>query len=141
MDRRVRIAPLLAWLSSRTMENFFCFLFWNLALLAAVRFGCWLVRCARPDLSLNGTRVFLGLIAIALVFDTVVTFLVFAEAGGPWQAHNPSETYPERALAYISSALLALLAVRFARRREARKAPAGSLQIETSAYSKSTLPM
>jgi hypothetical protein len=123
------------------MVNFFCFLFWNLALLAAARVACWLVRCARPDIALNGTRVFLGLIAIALVFDTAVTFLVFAEAGGPWQEHNPSETYPERALAYVLAALIAQLAARLARRREARKAAAGALEIETSAYSKSTLPM
>jgi hypothetical protein len=37
--------------------------------------------------------------------------------------------------------LLAVLAIRFTRQREARKAPAGALEIETSAYSKSTLPM
>jgi hypothetical protein len=123
------------------MVNFICFLFWNLALLAAIRVGCWLVRCARPDIALNGTRVFPGLMAIALAFDTAVTFLVFAEAGGPWQVHNPSETYPERALAYVLAALLAVLAGRLTRHREARKAPASALEIETSPYSKSTLPM
>ncbi|WP_321913777.1 hypothetical protein [Paraburkholderia sp. J11-2] len=126
------------------MVNFICFLLWNLALLFAVRVGCWLVVCARPDLTLNGTRIFVGLMAIALAFDTAVTFLVFASAGGPWQAHNPSETYPERAFAYALAALMALLLVRHARRQDARQAhsgPAGAQAIETSPYSKSTLPM
>ncbi|MEM5327531.1 hypothetical protein VSR34_13120 [Paraburkholderia sp. JHI2823] len=125
------------------MVNFVSFLISNLALLVAVRAGCWLVRCARPDVTLNGTRVFAGLMAIALTFDTAVTFLVFADAGGNWQAHNPSETYPERALSYALAALLALLLAWRTRRRKARKARArpGELEIETSAYSKSTLPM
>ena len=123
------------------MVNFVCLLISNLALLVAVRSGCWLVRCARPDVTLNGTRVFAGLMAIALAFDTAVTFLVFADAGGNWQAHNPSGTYPERALSYVLAALLALILAWRTRRGEARKARAGKLEIETSAYSKSTLPM
>ncbi|CAG9256597.1 hypothetical protein [Paraburkholderia unamae] len=129
------------------MVNFICFLLWNLALLVAVRVGCWLIHCTRPDLTLHGTRVFVVLMAIALVFDTAITFLVFADAGGAWKAHNPSETWPERALAYALAALLALLAARRARRVESRKArstrtaPEGALEIETSPYSKSTLPM
>lgn len=123
------------------MVNFICFLLWNLALLAGVRVGCWLIGCTRPDVTLNGTRVFVGLMAIALAFDTAVTFLVFADAKGPWQVHNPSETYPERALAYVLAALLALLIARHARRREARKTSASALEIVTSPYSKTTLPM
>ena len=126
------------------MVNFICFLLWNLALLFAVRVGCWLIVCARPDLTLHGTRIFVGLMAIALAFDTAVTFLVFADAGGPWQAHNPSETYPERAFAYVLAALLALLIARHARRQETRKTRDGqpaAQAIETSPYSKSTLPM
>jgi len=123
------------------MVNFVCFLIWNLALLFAIRVGCWLIGCARPDVTLNGTRVFAGLMAIALAFDTAVTFLVFVDAGGNWQVQNPSETYPERALSYVFAALLALLMAWRARRRQARKARAGELEIETSPYSKSTLPM
>ncbi|WP_322032355.1 hypothetical protein [Paraburkholderia sp. J76] len=126
------------------MVNFVCFLLWNLALLFAVRVGCWLIGCARPDVALNGTRIFVGLMSIALAFDTAVTFLVFADAGGPWQAHNPSETYPERAFAYALAALMALLIARHARRQDSRKArsePAGEQEIETSPYSKSTLRM
>lgn len=138
------------------MLDFLSFLLWNLALLAAVRVSCWLIRCARPDLSLHGTRVFLGLMAIALVFDTAVTFLVFADAGGPWRVHNPSETYSERAYSYVLAALVALLVARHMKQRrvsreqrESRessrsrngKAPEGALEIKTSPYSKSTLPM
>ncbi|HTR09985.1 MAG TPA: hypothetical protein VMJ11_25705 [Paraburkholderia sp.] len=123
------------------MVNFIAVLLSNLALLVGARVGCWLIRCARPDLALYGTSIFLGLMASALTFDTAITFLVFADASGPWRVHNPSETYPQRALAYVLAALLALLAVGYARRREARKAPASALEIETSPYSKSTLPM
>ncbi|MEM5314109.1 hypothetical protein [Paraburkholderia sp. JHI869] len=126
------------------MVNFVCFLLWNLALLFAVRVGCWLIGCTRPDITLNGTRIFVGLMAIALVFDTAVTFLVFADAGGPWQAHNPSETYPERAFAYVLAALIAVLIAWHARRQDSRttrNGAAATQEIETSAYSKSTLPM
>ncbi|WP_051481690.1 hypothetical protein [Paraburkholderia nodosa] len=126
------------------MVNFICFLLWNLALLFAVRVGCWLIGCARPDLTLNGAHIFIGLMATALAFDTALTFLVFAEAGGPWQAHNPGETYAVRAFAYALAALMALLIAWHARRQASRKAhngPPGAQEIETSRYSKSTLPM
>lgn len=104
------------------MVNFVCVLLWNLALLVAVRVGCWLVGCARPDLTPNGARLFQGLMAIALAFDTAVTFLVFAEAGGPWRSHNPSETWRERALAYVLAALLAWYPAWRARRRKSHDA-------------------
>ncbi|QGZ62220.1 hypothetical protein [Paraburkholderia acidisoli] len=126
------------------MLDFVCFLFWNLALLGAVQLACWLIRCARPDLTPHGTRIFLGLMTIALAFDTALTFLVFADAGGPWRMHNPSETYGERASAYVLAALLALMLARYLKQRETRqpRQPAqGPVEIETSPYSKSTLPM
>jgi hypothetical protein len=134
-------SPLSPGRSSRIMVNFFCLLIWNLALLAAARVTCWLVRCARPDLTPNGTRVFLGLMAIALAFDTALTFLVFADAGGSWRVNNASDSYPARACAYGFAALIALLVARWPHRHEQRKTPAASVEIETSPYSKSTLPM
>jgi hypothetical protein len=125
------------------MYTFVCCLLSNLALLAAVQLACWLIRAMRPDLTVRGTRVFIGMIALALVFDAALTFLVFADAGGPWRARNPEETFFERAAAYVLAAALAIAFARLAHKRSnARsKTPPGALVIETSPYTKTTLPM
>lgn len=124
------------------MYIFVCCLLSNLALLSAVQLACAIVRAVRPELHLRGTRVFIGIIAIAFVFDAALTFLVFADAGGPWRVRNPVETFFARAAAYLLAIVLAFVLARVWRRRGARrKAPPGALVIETSPYSKSTLPM
>lgn len=124
------------------MYTFVCCLLSNLALLAVVQLACAIARAMRPDLHVRGTRVFIGVIAIAFVFDAALTFLVFADAGGPWRAHKPAETFIARAVAYLLAVLLAIvLALVWRRRSACRKAPPGALVIETSPYSKSTLPM
>ncbi|MDR3100822.1 MAG: hypothetical protein LBV73_27635 [Paraburkholderia sp.] len=114
----------------------------NLALLAAVQLACAIVRAMRPDLHVHGTRVFIGVVALAFVFDAALTFLVFADAGGPWREHKPAETFFARTTAYLLAAVLAIALARFGCRRSARRrAPPGALVIETSPYTKSTLPM
>ncbi|CAB3796769.1 hypothetical protein LMG28688_04381 [Paraburkholderia caffeinitolerans] len=124
------------------MYTFVCCLLSNLALLAAVQLACAIARAMRPDLRVRGTLMFAGIIAIALVFDAALTFLVFADAGGPWRAHNPTETFYARAAAYLLAVVLAFVLARVWRRRSARRqAPPDALVIETSPYSKSTLPM
>jgi hypothetical protein len=124
------------------MYTFVCCLLSNLALLAAVQLACWFIRAMRPDLTVRGTRVFIGMIALAFVFDAALTFLVFADAGGPWRARNPEETFFARAAAYVLAAALAIVLAQYVRKRSTRReAPSGALVIETSPYSKSTLPM
>lgn len=128
------------------MYNFVCCLLSNLALLAAVQLVCWFIRAMRPDLSVHGERVFIGMIAIAFVFDAALTFLVFADATGPWQRYHPVSAFCARALAYALAVAVALAfarrAARAAAQRNAREPRQdGALVIETSPYSKSRLPM
>ncbi|QBQ96791.1 hypothetical protein [Paraburkholderia pallida] len=124
------------------MYTFVCCLLSNLALLAAVQLTCGIVRAMRPDLRVHGTRVYIGVIALAFVFDAALTFLVFADAGGPWRNHKPADTFLARASAYLLAAVLAIALARLGYRRSARPAtqPDG-LEIKTSPYTKSTLPM
>lgn len=132
------------------MYNFVCCLLSNLALLAVAQLACWFIRAMRPDLTVRGERMFIGMIAIAFVFDAALTFLVFAEATGPWQVYHPVSAFFARAVAYVIAVAVALvLARRPARAPTQYDAPRdasernkdGALVIETSPYSKSTLPM
>ncbi|MFD1555291.1 hypothetical protein ACFSHT_06555 [Paraburkholderia silviterrae] len=124
------------------MYTFVCCLLSNLALLAAVQLTCGFVRAMRPDLRVRGTRVFIGVIALAFVFDAALTFLVFADAGGPWRNHKPADTFFARTTAYLLAAVLAVALARFGCRRSAhRGTPPNALEIKTSPYTKSTLPM
>lgn len=125
------------------MDIFVCCLLSNLALLAAVQLACAFTRAMRPDLNVRGTRVFLGVIALAFLFDAALTFLVFADARGPWRAYHPADTFFARAVAYLLAAALAAVLARIAKQRGARRSTTapGALVIETSPYTKSTLPM
>jgi nitrate reductase gamma subunit len=127
------------------MYNFACCLFSNLVLLAVVQLACWFIRAMRPDLSVRGERVFIGMMVIAGVFDAALTFLVFAEASGPWQVYHPVSAFFARCLAYAIAVAVALILARRATRRSERNtnepSQDGALVIETSPYSKSTLPM
>lgn len=125
------------------MYNFACCLLSNLVLLAAVHLVCWFIHAMRPDLTIPGERVFIGMIAIAFVFDAALTFLVFAEATGPWQRFHPVSAFFARAVAYMLAVTVAIVhARRAAAKREAHeRGKNGALVIETSPYSKSTLPM
>ncbi|WP_322047883.1 hypothetical protein [Paraburkholderia sp. J67] len=128
------------------MYNFVCCLLSNLALLAAVQLASWFIRAMRPDLTVHGTRLFVGMIAIAFVFDAALTFLVFADAGGAWKVYHPVNAFYARAVAYALAVAVAFGLARRAGRAAARRdagarAKDGALVIETSPYSKSTLPM
>lgn len=129
------------------MHNFVCCLLSNLVLLAVVRMACWFIRAMRPDLTPHATRLFIGMMAILCAFDAALTFLVFADAGGPWAIYHPVSAFFARTVAYALAAAVALALARRAARRNARERHAnerskdGALVIETSPYSKSTLPM
>ncbi|MBB3255344.1 hypothetical protein F4827_000448 [Paraburkholderia bannensis] len=134
------------------MHNFVCCLLSNLVLLAVVRLACWFIHAMRPDLTPHATRIFVGMMAILCVFDAALTFLVFAEAGGPWTIYHPVSAFFARTVAYGLAVAVALALGRRIARRHARERHAterhanergkgGALVIETSPYSKSTLPM
>ncbi|WP_322014986.1 hypothetical protein [Paraburkholderia sp. J12] len=115
----------------------------NLGLFALTHVACWTARQLRPAPAVSGTRLFLALLSTAFAFDTALTFLVLADAGGVWRQYDPRPTFPARAAAYGLAALLAPASASFVKRRAAARQPAASrpLEIETSPYSKSTLPM
>jgi len=127
------------------MTNFIGCLLSNVVLLALTHAVCWTARRLRPRLAVRATHLYLALLAIALTFDAALTYLVFADAGGNWAQHDPRETFRGRAAAYALAAVLALIAAhvgaRIANLRAARRATSNTLEIETSPYSKSTLPM
>lgn len=126
------------------MNHFVDCLLSNLGLLALVHAACWIARRLRPGLAVRGTHLFLALLATTLAFDAALTFFVFADAGGNWSQHDPRETFPFRAAAYALAAVLALVGSRLGNLRAARSQPAPSrapVTIETSPYSKSSLPM
>jgi hypothetical protein len=90
----------------------------------------------------GGTRLFLALLATELSFDTALTFLVFADAGGNWREYDPRATFPARAAAYVLAAVFALVGAHVVKRRAVRRLAADApLTIETSPYTRSTLPM
>jgi len=129
-------------LRESVMSHFIDCLLSNLCLLALTHVACWIARRLRPGLAMSGTHLFLALLATVLVFDSALTFLVFANAGGNWREHDPRATFPERAAAYVLTAVLAVAGAHFVKRRSVRRqAPNAPLTIETSPYSKSTLPM
>lgn len=127
------------------MTNFIGCLLSNIVLLALTHAVCWIARRLHPCFAVRATHLYLALLAIALTFDAALTYLVFAHAGGNWAKHDPRETFPGRAAAYALAAAVALIAAhvgaRIARLRAARRTMSKALEIETSPYSNSTLPM
>jgi hypothetical protein len=124
------------------MSHFIDCLLSNLGLLALTHIACWIARQLWPGTTVGATRLFLALLATELAFDTALTFLVLADAGGNWREYDPRATFPARAAAYAIAGVLALAGAHFMQKRAThRPAPDAPLTIETSPYSKSTLPM
>lgn len=127
---------------SINMTNFLFDLLSNLALLVLVLTACHLCNCVMPDASLNGARVFAVLALIALLFDTALTFLVFADSRNRYGQFSTPTAFFERTCAYLLAIITAFAVHHLARRSRAAKAgPGETLVIHTSPYSKSHLPM
>lgn len=126
---------------SHTMNNFLFDLAANLAILAALLTACHLCNLARPDLDLNGGYVFLMLASTALVFDAILTFLVFADARSRYGQFSTPSAFMERASAYTIVCALALYCARRSRLRRAKPKAGDIIVIRTSAYTESHLPM
>jgi hypothetical protein len=124
------------------MTNFLFDLFSNLALLAFVLAACHLCNRLMPDASLNGAGVFAVLALIALLLDTTLTFLVFADAQARYGQFSTPAAFFERAGSYILAIIVAFACRQIARRSRLAKPSTGeALVIHTSPYSKSHLPM
>ncbi|MFM0741339.1 hypothetical protein PQQ51_29235 [Paraburkholderia xenovorans] len=127
------------------MTNFLFDLLSNLALLILVLILSHLCNRLIPGATFNGARIFIGLAATALLLDAALTFLVFADAQNRYGAFSAPVAFFERAGAYASASVAALLWRYAARRRRPLKRGVHGKHdvviIHTSPYSESQLPM
>jgi hypothetical protein len=124
---------------STKMINFLFDLLSNLALLIVVLAACHLCNRLVPGASLHGSHIFTALASVALLFDTALTFLVFADSQNRYGQFSTSTAFFERGCAYLLAIVAALMWRRVA---HGKKVHAGeTLVIHTSPYSKSNLPM
>ncbi|MFM0070062.1 hypothetical protein PQQ86_02670 [Paraburkholderia sediminicola] len=123
------------------MTNFLFGLVSNLVLLAIVLSTCHLCNRLVPGAGLNGAHIFVALVSAALLLDTALTFLVFADAQSRYGKFSTPTAFFERASAYVLAAIAALASHYMVRRARAAKTNHNTLVIRTSPYSESHLPM
>jgi hypothetical protein len=127
------------------MNSFLTDLLSNITLLAVVVAACRLINRFAPGLTLSGAHVFVGLVLFALVLDTTLTFLVFADAQSRYGQFSTPAAFAGRAAAYATAAGIVLAWQFVVRRRRGPRAPRtrkhDAVVIRTSPYSESQLPM
>ncbi|WP_347880811.1 MULTISPECIES: hypothetical protein [Burkholderiaceae] len=129
-------------LHSVDMSNFLFGILSNFALLAIVLIACRAYNRLTPGAALNGARVFVALELAALLLDTVLTFLVFADAPNRYAPFCTPTAFFKRVGAYGLAVLAAFAWHYVACRTRPRRTRAGkTLVIRTSPYSESHLPM
>ncbi|PQV52370.1 hypothetical protein [Paraburkholderia sp. BL21I4N1] len=129
-------------LHSVDMSNFLFGILSNLALLAIVLIACHVHSRLTPGAALNGARIFVALELTALLLDTTLTFLVFADAQSRYGPFCTPAAFFRRVGAYGLAMLAAFAWHYVACRTRPRKTPASkTLVIRTSPYSESHLPM
>jgi len=123
------------------MINFLLDLITNLIILAGLLTACWAINLSRPGAKVNGYRVFAVLIAIALLFDAALTFLVFADSQARYGQFSTTEAFMSRAGAYVIACCVAAVLERLHRRKAAARDDerAAVRTSATGAYSKSPL--
>ena len=114
------------------MINFLLDLISNLVILAALLAVCCVINWMRPDVKLNGYRVFVVLVAIALVFDAALTFLVFADSQARYGKFSTTDAFLARMAAWLTASGVAVLLSRMRSRKVAGRADARAV-IRTSA--------
>ena len=118
------------------MINFLLDLISNLIILAALLAACCVINWMRPDEKANGYRVFVVFVAIALVFDAALTFLVFADSQARYGKFSTTDAFLARMAAYLTASGIAVLLSRMRSRKEAGRAEARAV-IRTSGTSAS----
>ncbi|WP_346779250.1 hypothetical protein [Burkholderia sp. Ac-20365] len=107
------------------MINFLLDLISNLVILAALLAACCAINWMRPDdAKVNGYRVFVVFVAIALIFDAALTFLVFADSQARYGKFSTTDAFVPRMAAYLSASGIAVLLSRMRSRKEAGRAEA-----------------
>ena len=123
------------------MINFLLDLISNLIILAMLLTACCVINWMRPDAKANGYRVFVVLVAVALLFDSALTFLVFADAQARYGQFSTTEAFISRAGAYLAACCVAVVLDRMHRRKAATRdgERAAIRPSTTAAYTKSQL--
>ncbi|WP_336599305.1 hypothetical protein [Paraburkholderia bengalensis] len=140
IDHRLRAAFANDRFHLHVMINFLLDLISNLIILAALLSVCCVVNRIRPGTHANAYLLFVVFIAIALAFDTVLTWLVFADSQARYGRFSTNEAFLVRAAAYLTACGVALGLSRMRSRKAAERAQARAI-IGTSPYTRSQLPM
>ncbi|WP_338047368.1 hypothetical protein [Paraburkholderia susongensis] len=112
----------------------------NLALFAIVSLACALYNRLGASATLSGPRMFAVFALLALVFDAVLTFFVFADAQSHYGQFSRAAAFFQRAGAYVLAIVAAFVLHHVVRRRRSTKLDAGkTIVISTSPYSESRL--
>ncbi|WP_109482930.1 hypothetical protein [Paraburkholderia sp. C35] len=106
------------------MINFLLDLMSNLVILAALLATCCVINWMRPDVKANGYLVFVVLVAVALLFDVALTFLVFSDAQMRYGQFSTLEAFLPRLAAWLTSCAIALCLSRIRSRKAAGRAAA-----------------
>jgi hypothetical protein len=113
------------------MINFLLDLISNLIILAMLLTACCVINWMRPDAKANGYRVFVVLVAIALLFDGALTFLVFADSQARYGKFSTVQAFIPRLAAYVTACGIAIGLSRMRSRKAAGRAGARTV-IRTS---------
>lgn len=122
------------------MVNFLLDLISNLVVLAVTLTAASALNRMKPDAKANGYLAFFVFIAIALVFDAALTFLVFADAQTRYGKFSTTESFMQRFAAYLTACGIAVCLARV-RNRKTSQGTQGPAVISTSPYTNSQLPM
>jgi len=114
------------------MINFLLDLISNLAILAVLLAGCCIVNSMRPDACANGYLMFVVFAGVALLFDAVLTFLVFADSQARYGKFSTTDAFVARLAAYLTACGIAVGLSRIRSRKAAERTGARAV-VGTSA--------
>lgn len=124
------------------MTHFLFGLVSTLALLVIVKIACVVYNRFTSGEAINGSYVFAALILFALLFDAILTFVIFADAQSRYGQYSSRDAFVERACAYGLAIIASFVWHYVARRsRPALLSADKPVVIHTSPYSESHLPM
>ncbi|MBN3757002.1 hypothetical protein G3N95_28960 [Paraburkholderia sp. Tr-20389] len=103
------------------MINFLLDLISNLAILAALLVVCCVVNKMRPDAYANGYLLFVAFVAVALLFDAALTFLVFADSQARYGKFSTTDAFATRSAAYLTACGIAIGLSRMRSRKAAER--------------------
>lgn len=113
------------------MINFLLDLISNLIILAVLLTACCVINWMRPDAKADGYLVFVVFVAIALLFDAALTFLVFADSQARYGKFSTLGAFIPRLAAYVTASGIAIGLSRMRSRKAAGRAGARTV-IRTS---------